>query len=85
MLCVSAEHLQTLWHSLCDDSLSIPSAFCKNGEKALNVNNKAFSAYGLGVSQLISDNGHPITLSALKNENTLSSFMNGDPQKKKDE
>ncbi|AWK17518.1 DsbC family protein [Candidatus Williamhamiltonella defendens] len=84
VLCASPEHRKALWHSLFDDPLSTPSASCDIGEKALAVNDKAFSAYGFrGTPQLISDDGRPIPFSALKNEDTLSIFMNAAHQQEK--
>ncbi|ASX26921.1 thioredoxin fold domain-containing protein [Candidatus Williamhamiltonella defendens] len=87
VLCASPEHRQALWRSLFDEPSLTSPASCDIGEKALAVNDKAFSAYGFrGTPQLISDDGRPIPFSALKNEERLSIFMNdAHQQEKKDE
>lgn len=77
VLCASEEYRKTAWRSLFDHHLLTGTPSCEIGEKALEVNNKAFSAYGFtGTPQLISDEGQPIPLRALKNDDTLATFMN---------
>lgn len=85
VLCAAPESRSKLWTALFDDAAGMlePSdkspelSRCEIGEKALAVNDNAFSSYGFrGTPQLVADDGRPVPFSALQNDDTLDTFMN---------
>lgn len=85
VLCAAPESRSKHWKNLFDDAAGMLEITgkepvltrCDIGEKALAVNDNAFSSYGFrGTPQLVADDGRPVPFSALQNDDTLDSFMN---------
>ncbi|CNB82328.1 thioredoxin fold domain-containing protein [Yersinia similis] len=85
VLCAAPESRSKHWKNLFDDAAGMLEITgkepvltrCDIGEKALVVNDNAFSSYGFrGTPQLVADDGRPVPFSALQNDDTLDSFMN---------